>query len=149
MQSGSFPSLVHPPSIQHQLCARTHNVHQVWGDSASALRELLLWSGRQRLDRQLYRRPAVGRGGAVSGCHEKTEQRTLTQFRTEKACPRGDDTCAEIYREDHFCLTVTMYFFLFPYISYGFCFMCLCFFVVKVSNGLRCLSSLRIVPSIV
>ena len=37
-------------------------------------------------------------------------------------------------------------FFLFPFISSDFCFMYLCFFVVKVSNGLWCLSSLWIVP---
>ena len=33
-------------------------------------------------------------------------------------------------------------FFLFPYISSDFSFMCLCFLVVKVSNGLSCLFSL-------
>ena len=119
-----------------QLCARTRHVHQVSGDLASALRELLLWRGRQRLDRQLHRRPAVDGGSDVPGRLENTEQRRLTRFSTEKACPRGNNTFAGIYREDRCCFTVTIYFFLFPCISYDFCFMYLCFFVVKVSNGL-------------
>ena len=119
-----------------QPCARTRHVHQVWGDLASALRELLLWRGRQRLDRQLHRRPAADGGSDVPGHLENTEQRRLTRFSTEKAYPRGNDTCAGVYREDRCCLTVTIYFFLFPCISYDFCFTYLCFFVVKVSNGL-------------
>ena len=34
----------------------------------------------------------------------------------------------------------------YTFLSSDFCFMDLCFFVVKVSNGLSCLSSLWIVP---
>ena len=40
-------------------------------------------------------------------------------------------------------------FFLFPFISSDICFMCLCFFVNKVCNGLWCLLSLWIVSCII
>ena len=93
----------------------------------------------------MHRRPAADGGSDVPGHLENTEQRRLTRFSTEKAYPRGNDTCAGVYREDRCCLTVTIYFFLFPCISYDFCFTYLCFFVVKVSNGLWCLFSLWIV----